>query len=582
MELSIAAVPLSKARPFIKNWNKKGIGVKLIQSFTHDKKYRYYMPLVKNQKHAPEAPAIVVDAIKKAGYVIEDYMAGLAAKGDRVVKIGKIISKNPEALKAFVNDPRRSGKNEYTVVISAHPYDVIGMSTGREWDNDSCMRIGVEGKFAKRNSGTDGSQVSFLRGDIAEGTLVAYVVNNIESDMEALKNADPESSALIKTRLRKAKNIEAPKARLLIKPFYNEDGHILWRVERKAYGAQIAGFKETVNHWLREVNKNAVNGKYTLAEKLYNDGAGRVSFVGTQDVNHLVGMTKEEMEDYDDLESLASLVLGNSSDLVLRTKFPQNILRAAHYQSPLVFENVLTELCDFMEEKAPPRTWPALVFKMLNCGINPFSLVDNLTHEFAFKDYFTYTEENTKFLDSEDFRVVAPAFDVVWAYLQNKPYVYGQGLANSIYKTAPPLEKEKISTWLESVLLAIYEGKWKAPIPDQVFSKHVFIDSSKFENGFFPVLFEKAIDADFSWINAFKNSSFVRMENVLYTNALTQHILRFGVAEDFANTNNANALFGLMADFKKNETQKEIIRRLLEKTKDHPAHAEWSSWFNLD
>src|SRR5690606_39759878 len=57
--------------------------------------------------------------------------------------IGKVVAKNPIAKAAFDNDPQlqNSKDSKINVVISCHPYDIIGMSTGRDWDRQSCMRL---------------------------------------------------------------------------------------------------------------------------------------------------------------------------------------------------------------------------------------------------------------------------------------------------------------------------------------------------------------------------------------------------------------------------------------------------------
>lgn len=249
--ISLSAVPLSVARPFVKNWNKNGLGVRVIQRFLKKKdrnRYRLYLPIDAKLKPKIVPPDIITQQIESAGYKIEDYVTGIASTpdGKRKIRMGKILK--GDALDRFSNDKdRQAFRDEYVCVISAHPYDIAGMSTGRRWDQTSCMRLGTpENNFDK------GAYSGKLRGDIAEGTLVAYVIKPSDT------------------------NLEKPHARLLIKPFIKTGakGKAFFKVESKVYGTPVPGFKETIEKWLRKVNKDAEQGYYTLPDGLYDDGVG--------------------------------------------------------------------------------------------------------------------------------------------------------------------------------------------------------------------------------------------------------------------------------------------------------------------
>lgn len=298
--VSLAALPLKTAVEYSRNWNKNGVGVQAIRSFVKDKRrFRHYIDLKRPTSMVVPIPDNVRAAVEAAGYKIEDYRAGLASTkdGKRVMKIGKILSalKDEKLLAEFVNDKNRQGRGYYTVVISAHPYDVIGMSTGRDWDMVSCMRLGDGADYSRTNDGTTGSRAEYIKNDVAEGTLVAYVVQNIDLLQDEIATLEKEWMRgpiqkekmelldKLKRRLRDAKNVRAPKARLLIKPFYNAEGDIYWKVERKVYGEAIPGFTAAVEEWLKEVNANAKRGVYKLARGLYNDGIGADTFVGNPD-----------------------------------------------------------------------------------------------------------------------------------------------------------------------------------------------------------------------------------------------------------------------------------------------------------
>lgn len=258
IELATAAVHLGTALKYRRNWNKDNPGVQIIESFNKGKgkkasqRYRLYVP-IKSAPHHAKIPNDIAHAVNAAGYEISDYVAGLATQrdGKRVMKIGKLL-KNESMRNRFANDPaRQAHKDEYTCVISCHPYDVIGMSTGRLWDQMSCMRLGAGKITGKSNDGTDGDYAEVLTHDIAKGTLVAY----------AVKNDDPD--------------IKNPDGRVLLKPFQNaETKDIVYRSATKIYGNTSPGFRETIAKFLRQVNGNVAAGKYSLMRDLYADGDG--------------------------------------------------------------------------------------------------------------------------------------------------------------------------------------------------------------------------------------------------------------------------------------------------------------------
>ena len=91
-------------------------------------------------------------------------------------KIGALLEKHgaPDDIKkAFVNDTFRTGaKNiDYDLVISSHPHDVFGMSTGRSWASCASMRDG-ETKWR----GGQGPAAKCMRGELNNHTHVVYLL----------------------------------------------------------------------------------------------------------------------------------------------------------------------------------------------------------------------------------------------------------------------------------------------------------------------------------------------------------------------------------------------------------------------
>ncbi len=267
--IGTAAVSMRSALKYRRNWDKNGPTVQLLRKFMPrgSKGFRVYMPI--GHAHAIgtiNIPLPVRLAVRKAGFRITDYLAKKCVKlNDKdqknVFNIGKVISKDAVAKAAFDNDPQlqNSSTAEFTLVVSCHPYDIIGMSTGRDWDETSCMRM-----KDYRDRKSDGSNIRYLEHDVAEGTLVAY----------AIRSDDP--------------NIEKPLGRCLLKPFLRDDdsGTIFYRRETDVYGNPVPGMSETVARFLRKLNAGVPAGIYKRNEKLYDDGVGdRAENEGSSDDN---------------------------------------------------------------------------------------------------------------------------------------------------------------------------------------------------------------------------------------------------------------------------------------------------------
>ena len=264
IQLATAAVALRTAIHYRKNWNKNSPTVRLLQSLMPDvpgqkKGYRYYIDLKRDTRHYSIPPA-VKSAVKNAGFVITDYLAKKCVKASdkeqkNVFNIGKVIAKDPHAKAAFDNDPQlqNSKTSEIKIVVSCHPYDIIGMSTGRDWDKQSCMRL----DDGYQNVNDPGAYHKHVAHDVAEGTMVAYAIRASDT------------------------NIQKPLGRCLIKPFLNSDGyeeggehHILFRRETSVYGNGVPGFARALNLFLHKLNSKVPSGYYERVQTLYDDGVG--------------------------------------------------------------------------------------------------------------------------------------------------------------------------------------------------------------------------------------------------------------------------------------------------------------------
>lgn len=242
LQVALSAVPLSLYKTTMKKIKVSKQYDAIFNTYGEGKranKDRIYIPLsaATLKAHKIEAPDAILSYLSSLNMRLDDYFAGTAIlpDGKRTIRLGKVLSRKPELLKIFENDPKRKAANMVKgwVVISRHPYDIMGMSFDRGWT--SCMNL------------EDGSNRSYLAKDIKAGTLVAYVVKDND------------------------KNINSPIARIAIKPYVNKTHSIL--IPSQMYGSAGDEFTNIVDRFCHFANSHAPSGIYNLTNGLYNDDA---------------------------------------------------------------------------------------------------------------------------------------------------------------------------------------------------------------------------------------------------------------------------------------------------------------------
>jgi len=234
------ALKPSQYRGIVKDWDKSRYAEIFSKYPDRDRNaYRIYLPLPVSKTPTKSSVAPEVEKhLATKGYTIKDYANGMATDGRREMRIGKLLSDTPEVAKKFVNDPARAASRQaqQMVVISRHPYDIAGMSTDRGWN--SCMNL------------KDGAFANYVPIDVKEGTIVAYLINAND------------------------RNIENPVARIAIKPFVNtlNPDEVLFGAENRVYGTSSPAFKSAVVKWVNQVNKaRGLEGVFIFNRKLYSD-----------------------------------------------------------------------------------------------------------------------------------------------------------------------------------------------------------------------------------------------------------------------------------------------------------------------
>jgi hypothetical protein len=274
-----------------KYWEKKPTAYKKWDKLFGKGVNRISIPLKSSQITLPETTPLMEEINSifiPLGYRInsfEDYLNNKVYKiGDtkNPMKIGGLLSKsNPSLFKKFDTslerkdwkDKLENSNKDLKIIISRHPYDILGMSSGREWRGDSCMRIGTKDDrvykdiicslTTKYNDVSTnkydgdygwvesrGHHKDKIKYDIEHGTLVAYVVKSDDN------------------------NINKPISRLLIKPYVNEKNSkdVIWVSSDSIYGEGVDGFQESVDNWIESWQGENSNGFYEIKKNLYADG----------------------------------------------------------------------------------------------------------------------------------------------------------------------------------------------------------------------------------------------------------------------------------------------------------------------
>ncbi len=193
----------------------------------HDKNYnRIYFDLkVDPSKFEDRIPQEIKDYMGWYGYPILDWSKGICQDKDgRPIKIGRLFQKinRPDLLKSY-NDSRNNllkNIDNLQIVISRHPYDIIGMSTGRGWS--TCLDV--------KDTRYGGKHLYGLTRLLKEGCLVAYLIRVGDRD------------------------IKNPISRVIIHN-YGSNESPRFSVDHHIYGTHIEEIIEFLNNWVLNLKK---------------------------------------------------------------------------------------------------------------------------------------------------------------------------------------------------------------------------------------------------------------------------------------------------------------------------------------
>lgn len=197
---------------------------------------------------------------------LSDGMYTLITEPKRKIRIGKILdfcAKHISLVKGYEKklisraiyvypSAKYTSTKDTVIIISKHPYDIAGMSTGRGWT--SCHNI------------RDGGFRHYVPLSIVGGCLIAYLCRNNDTKVGETNNC-------------KKVNIGNPLGRILIKPYIHENEENIDFVNpnfilvcSKAYGTFPKILIDEVQNWLdTNWNSSIREGSYRISPNVYKE-----------------------------------------------------------------------------------------------------------------------------------------------------------------------------------------------------------------------------------------------------------------------------------------------------------------------
>ena len=163
--------------------------------------------------------------------------------------IMKDTTAHPHIRKAFENDPTRTGSSssKYDIILSNHPHDVYGMSTGRGWT--SCAQMRKKNlETGETNKGYDGPASRKMESEIENHTHVAYLVP---------RGGDVDTQAIARLTFKKHSAVG--------------DRHQTLIPESTIYGSAPSGAKQIIKHEVGKLFMTKPGLVYKKHPDVYDD-----------------------------------------------------------------------------------------------------------------------------------------------------------------------------------------------------------------------------------------------------------------------------------------------------------------------
>ena len=201
---------------------------------------------------------------------LDDGIYTFITEPKRKIRIGKILNfckKNISLVKGYYKkcisraihvypNTKYTSTRDTVIVISRHPYDIAGMSTGRGWS--SCQNI--------RNGGFK----HYVPLSIVGGCLIAYLCRKDNTNVQIGEDQLARSNKV---------NIGNPLGRVLIKPYIHQDEEAIDFINpnfilicSKAYGTFPKFIIDELQNWLDiNWNNSIQEGNYKISPNVYRE-----------------------------------------------------------------------------------------------------------------------------------------------------------------------------------------------------------------------------------------------------------------------------------------------------------------------
>lgn len=220
---------------------------------------------------------------------------------ENFAKTAQLVSKESE--KAVLGRVDR-------VMFSVVPEDLATQSTLQNWK--SCMH-------------TTGCNHRYVDDSIGLGSIVAY----------GYDSQNPQKSV----------------SRLLIHPYYDENGNVAYKVNDRIYGKDNTGFRRAVESATQHFNKGSMSGVYSLPFELYDDNKFR-SFTllrsgdGILDLAQVQNVNGNITVDGSDLAQYKKIQIPQGADIIFKhVTLPENLdlssANSVNFENLFVPENVV-------------------------------------------------------------------------------------------------------------------------------------------------------------------------------------------------------------------------------------------------
>lgn len=299
----LAAIKLSDYKKYYGEAHKKRGENKVVIKYLDfifggpaDKKGRdrIYLPYdVTQSKEYAELKRQIDSFISRKGYRVGDLQQGTAYKegNKNPFRIGKVLNmmkkdypQEAEKLLKLYNETK-AGDSGYLIVISRHPYDVAGASTGRSWARESCMSL----EYSK--SMPSAQQWKTVPHAIELGAFVAFLIRKDD------------------------KNINDPLARIFIKPYFDaSNSEIVYKPDQTIYGKYDKLFLSIVNEWVEKKNEEAAKAFNHAMINIYTLGPGIYNQEGKKNIIKINDL-KGEISDKDLMNIVKAMADMNQSEL---------------------------------------------------------------------------------------------------------------------------------------------------------------------------------------------------------------------------------------------------------------------------